>query len=181
MSEPKHNIQAHRIYLIGMMASGKSSVARMLAQRLQWTWIDTDACVERSSQLSIAEIFEQSGEDVFRRQEWECVRQAMVVPNAVVSLGGGAPCFYDAISSLLSSGTVVYLKANVEAILSRIARDNQIRPLLSQSDFSIEEQIRRLLEQRRQVYEQAHVTIETDGKTEEQVEEELFNRLLQEQ
>jgi shikimate kinase len=179
MSEAKHTNRVTRIYLIGMMGSGKSTIARGLAKHLDWTWIDTDACIERNSRLSIAEIFEQRGEEDFRRLEWECVQQAMVVPNAVVSLGGGAPCFYDAISSLLSSGTVVYLKANVDALLSRVATDDQMRPLLLQSDVGVEEKIRSLLEQRREVYERAHVTIETDGKTEEQVEEELVNRLSQ--
>ena len=175
MIESPPKTSQNRIYLIGMMGSGKSTIARMLAKQLDWTWIDTDACVERNANLTVADIFAQSGEDAFRKREWECVQQAAGHKNVVVSCGGGAPCYYDAINVLLTTGVVIYLRASTDSLVSRLEKTDQSRPLLFQTDLPLREQIDRLLAQREEVYKRAHIIIDTDAKTEEDLLRELLS------
>jgi shikimate kinase len=161
-----------RIYLIGMMGVGKSTIARLVAQRLEWIWIDTDACVERNSCLTIAEVFSLFGEEEFRRREWGCVQQTIKFRNIVVACGGGTPCFYNAMDLMLDSGIVIYLKSGIDALVERLMTET--RPLLTGTDISLKERLHILLEEREPVYLRASYTLDTDHQTEEQVAERVL-------
>src|SRR5690554_1165668 len=137
-----------RLILIGMPGAGKSTVARRVAGQLSWVWMDTDACVEQISMLSIAEIFSRHGEEEFRKRDWECVRQAVKTRFAVISCGGGAPCFFNAIDLLLKSGTVIYLHASPHVLYERLRKDNTDRPLLMQQGKATEQLLEETLRQR---------------------------------
>ena len=110
------------------MGSGKSSVGRVLAKELNTYFIDTDALIENFENMSIKEIFETQGEEVFREKERYCFKWIKNnVKNTVISVGGGFPVF---IPEIKEAGIVIYLRVGFEEILKRMT-DEEIkkRPL----------------------------------------------------
>jgi len=120
------------IWLIGMMGSGKSTVGRLLADRLGRPFYDTDAIIERSSGSSIAEIFEHSGEAAFRERERAAIAEVAVAPSGVVAAGGGAVLDVLNVDAMKASGSVVLLTADAGILAARVAGAAD-RPLLSES------------------------------------------------
>lgn len=145
------------------MGAGKSSVGKLLAQRLGRKWIDTDERIVALEGASIAEIFDCKGEAYFRQREREVIRKC-VGENAVVALGGGAVAQPGMQSLLARSGTVVYLRARPETLAARLAKATD-RPLLNHYTGAEQrlEQLKTLLAKRAAHYEAAEIVIDTDG------------------
>jgi len=147
-----------RIVLIGFMGSGKTSVGRLLASRLDWELVDTDALVEARAGAMIADIFREKGEPAFRELEAEVLESLRGRRNLVVATGGGAPT-QPRNREFFGGPGVFYLRVSLENVLQR-TRGNRGRPLLSQG----EEAVRALYESRRPVYESMGTGVETDGR-----------------
>ena len=129
------------IVLVGFMGAGKTTIGRLLAERLGIPFVDVDAVIERREQRLIREIFEQSGEEEFRRIEHDAVVESLNGPDAVVALGGGAvenPGTLRALDSVF----VVFLEVEFDEAMLRIGRD-QYRPMISNPDIK-EIYVRRL-------------------------------------
>ncbi len=118
------------IWLIGMMGSGKSTVGRLLADRLNCPFYDTDADVEEESGTTVAEVFEDAGERTFRDLERTTIAEVAALPSGVVATGGGVVLDHRNVEAMKSSGTIVLLAADIEVIASRVDGSNQ-RPLLA--------------------------------------------------
>ncbi len=161
-----------RIVLTGFSGTGKSAVAALVAQRLGWDVVDTDALVEQAAGRPIADIFARDGEARFRELEAEAVRQACARPNAVVSVGGGATLRPDSRRLLADGGFIVCLEARPETVLQRLREgEAEERPLLAgPGPLS---RIRELKAARQPVYALADCTIHTDGLTAEDVAAEV--------
>lgn len=163
-----------RIFLVGFMGSGKSSVGRRLARRLSMPFVDTDAEIEAAESRRVAEIFSADGEERFRALESEALRTAASGPDAVVACGGGAVLSPENRQVLESAGRVVYLRVGAEEALSRM-RDTVSRPLLAGDAHAAAE---RLLSSREHLYEQvADVTVDTAGRTVAEVAEAVADAL----
>ena len=130
MQENTHKPSA--LFLIGMMASGKSTVGKALAARLGWDFFDVDREVERRTGVTVAEIFEKEGEAGFRRRETEMMAELTIRPGCIVAMGGGAPLF-EVNRKLLKRGLVVRLLSTVSDVLE-ITRFDTTRPLLRSED-----------------------------------------------
>ena len=130
MQENTHKPSA--LFLIGMMASGKSTVGKALAARLGWDFFDLDREVERRTGVTVAEIFEKEGEAGFRRRETEMMAELTIRPGCIVAMGGGAPLF-EVNRKLLKRGLVVRLLSTVSDVLER-TRFDTTRPLLRSED-----------------------------------------------
>lgn len=130
MQENTHKPSA--LFLIGMMASGKSTVGKALAARLGWGFFDVDREVERRTGVTVAEIFEKEGEAGFRRRETEMMAELTIRPGCIVAMGGGAPLF-EVNRKLLKRGLVVRLLSTVSDVLER-TRFDTTRPLLRSED-----------------------------------------------
>ena len=130
MQENTHKPSA--LFLIGMMASGKSTVGKALAARLGWDFFDVDREVERRTGVTVAEIFEKEGEAGFRRRETEMMAELTIRPGCIVAMGGGAPLF-EVNRKLLKRGPVVRLLSTVSDVLER-TRFDTTRPLLRSED-----------------------------------------------
>jgi shikimate kinase len=143
-------VKADKIYLVGFMGAGKSTVARALAARLDWKVEDIDARVERDEHLDIPAIFRQKGEPYFRAKEREMLVQLLAERGTVVASGGGT--FADAANRelMLRDGVVIWLDASFSTIASRVPPDGR-RPLASDR-ASLE----RLYNQRLSAYRLAH-------------------------
>lgn len=155
------------LWLIGMMGSGKSTVGSMAAQRIGVDFFDTDDMVESRSGVSIAEIWEQSGEAAFRELESEALREVVDAGTGLAATGGGAVLSDQNRASMTSSGRVAWLRANPDVALQRIP-ELASRPLLSGQAGS--PSFAEILDSRRVNYESvADDIIDTDDKTLEEV------------
>jgi shikimate kinase len=121
-----------RVFLVGYMGSGKTTIGRMLAERLGFTFFDTDKCVESKRLKSVSRIFETEGEDTFRELERKCLHELADFEDVVISTGGGAPCFFDNMQYMNERGMTVYLKWSAKELANRLQADNSNkRPLLA--------------------------------------------------
>lgn len=151
--------QIQNLALIGFMGTGKSSVGRLVADLLHFTFLDTDKVIEAWAGKTISEIFEQQGEPVFRQWEQRLVQDLTRRTRTVISTGGGLPVNEANLGSLKSHSLVVCLWASPEKIFERV-RNHSHRPLLAEAEPL--EKIRRLLTERGPYYRQADVLVNTE-------------------
>jgi shikimate kinase len=167
------------ISLIGYRATGKTTLARLLAQRLGWPWIDADAEIEHRAGKSIARIFAEDGEPAFRDLEAQVVAELCRRRELVLAAGGGAPLRAENRRAMRAAGTVVWLTASPETILERMSADAATasrRPALTGHDPLAE--IVELLGRREPLYrEAAQVVIDTQGKSPQQLVGEILAAL----
>ena len=164
------------VWLVGMMGAGKSTVGPALARRLGRRFLDTDQQIEGSSGKEIETIFSEDGEETFRVLEAAVIAEA-ARGSAVVALGGGAIAEPGAAERLAGWGTVVYLRAMPETLVSRIG-DASARPLLrGLSESERLERVRKLLAKREPSYRTARITVDTDHKSASEVVEELARKI----
>jgi shikimate kinase len=155
-----------RIFLIGMMGSGKSTVGAALAASLALPFLDTDAAIEKMEGKSIQQIFEQEGEVYFRLLEQHFL-QNLTNEAFVVACGGGLPCFFSNMELLKEKGIVIYLDAKPELLYQRIKGDG-LRPKLQAFDAFV-----RLKAQREETYRKAHLILDAAQPKEKVVAEVL--------
>lgn len=163
-----------QVHLTGFMASGKTTVGKLLARRLLWNFLDLDGVVERLAGRTVAEIFEEGGEGEFRRLERLAFRQVVDKPSTVVALGGGT--LLDPRNRELSSsrGVLVWLRCSLDVLRRRRGareRDARIRPLWSGG-----EDLEALYEARRPGYREADLIVDA-ARSPEEVTEEILERL----
>lgn len=140
------------VILIGFMGCGKSSVARVLAELLHYSWCDTDDLIEKREKKSISDIFREQGEAEFRKMETQLLKDmAGATVKTVISVGGGLPMTKDNHAVLRSLGKIFYLEVSVDTVLKRLAGDTS-RPLLSGGDAR--EKVTSLLAARNPVYKE---------------------------
>ncbi len=152
-----------RIFLIGFMGSGKSSIGERLAQRMGWQFVDTDRLIEATHHITIAQIFAQQGESAFRAIECEVLAQLLPQRHIVVATGGGMACKQENIEKMNAAGTTIYLQASSENLANWLKSERQNRPLIAQqSEEQLYQYIVQTLSQREKFYQQATFTICVD-------------------
>lgn len=142
------------VYLIGCRATGKSSVGKKLAQELSYDYLDTDTMIIEGLGQSVAEIVKQRGWQQFRKYEREVLRQTLGRQRYVVATGGGAIIHSELWPKLKKEGRVVWLKASLEVLCSRIRNDHQteeLRPSLTGKDVC--QELEAILTERSSLYE----------------------------
>ena len=157
----------NRIFLIGYMGSGKTTIGKLLAERLNYTFIDMDTHIEENQFKSVSQIFEELGEEKFRLLEQQCLHEVSRFEKAVIATGGGAPCFFDNMEYMKRHGLTVYLKLSAEQLAMRLesSRANK-RPLLAnRKGKELQEFISEGLTKREGFYNNAHIS--TVGSDEE--------------
>ena len=147
---------ADRIFLIGFMGSGKSSVGRALADQLDWEFVDTDALIEQREGRSIDAIFRDSGEGYFRTIEWEVLESLGRRSRCVVATGGGAFLGSRPRRWMKRSGWTIWLDVSLETAASRVGEGGR-RPLWLPDDPL---EFRAFFEGRKAVYALAHLTVD---------------------
>lgn len=156
-----------RVYLVGFMGAGKTTIGRLLADRLGWEFKDLDAAIEDREKRTVRSIFAESGEAYFRELEAACLRRLSEGSSRVISLGGGAYADPSNRELVESTGVSVYLEAPLEVLLSRIDDDGS-RPLAAnRADLA------RLFTDRTRSYRMAQVVIGTGNRAPEEVVEAL--------
>jgi shikimate kinase len=167
------------LILIGYRATGKTTLARLLAERLGYSWIDADVEIERRAGKTIAKIFAEDGEPAFRDLEAQVIADLCRQPSLVLAAGGGAPLREESRRAMRACGRVIWLQAQPETILARMSGDATTalrRPNLT--DRRPLEEIVHLLEKRTPIYrESAHWEIDTERKTPAELTEEILAKL----
>jgi shikimate kinase len=163
------------IFLIGYRGTGKSTVARLLAERLGFSCIDADDLIEQRARKSIAAIFEQDGEAIFRDLESKIVAELAKARTTVAALGGGAVVREENRDAIMAAGPVVWLTASVDSIMRRLATDERTagrRPKLTAAGGRAE--VESLLAHRTPIYRDcATLVVDTEGKTADEVADEI--------
>lgn len=150
-----------RIFLIGYMGAGKSTMGKALAKTMDLTFIDLDDFIVNRQHKTVSEIFEEVGEDGFRQIERKALIEVAAYENVVISLGGGTPCFFDNMDVVNKAGKSVYLRPSEEVLLQRLIKGKSKRPLLAQkSDDEILQVIREQLAWREPFYLRASLVFE---------------------
>ncbi|HEC23140.1 MAG TPA: shikimate kinase [Chloroflexi bacterium] len=162
------------IVLAGFMGVGKTTVGRIVAERLGMTFVETDALIEAADGRTIPQIFAQSGEAAFRELEATICRRVAEGSGQVIALGGGAILNEETRRLLAEGGLLICLTCDLEEIIRRVGGDGSGRPL-----FRDREAVARLLAGRLPVYNSLPVQMDTTGLTPEQVAEEIVNLWLQ--
>lgn len=167
-----NKINHKNIILIGLMGSGKTSVGKLLAEKTNRHFLDTDLYIEDQEKLSIQEIIMTKGEPYFRHLEKQWVKTLGRYHHYVISTGGGLPIHSG--DPLKEMGTVIFLSASLETLVKRLETDNT-RPLLANNKKEILES---LLKERLPIYTRlADFTLHTDKKTPLQLVEEILKNL----
>ncbi|MGN0187117.1 MAG: shikimate kinase [Paludibacteraceae bacterium] len=158
--------QPLRIFLVGFMGCGKSTIGRRLADALGWSCIDTDAFIEGRYHKTVSQIFEEKGEAGFRQIERAVLLELSDYERVVIATGGGLACFADNMQQMNACGLTVYLRTPVPLLVERLTHAKVQRPLLrGKSRDELTAFVDNLLAQRTPFYEQAAmvVDVETDG------------------
>ena len=163
------------IFLVGLMGSGKTTIGRALAKKLNLRFVDADHEIEARTGASIPLIFEIEGEASFRQREADVIRDLSAQQGIVLATGGGAVLNEQSRRYLHERGTVIYLRASVNSILQRTSHDRN-RPLLQTADPRA--RIEELSKQRAPLYEEvAHITIETGRPNVQSVVQNILSQL----
>jgi len=149
------------IILVGYMGSGKTSLGKKLAKRLNLRFIDTDNLIESRQGMTISSIFELHGEAAFRELEKELIEELAVEENLLLSTGGGMPCFNDLMVKLNELGTTIYLKRPAKELAHRIINSKKKRPITDGKSFDeLVTFIDEMLKKRNAFYEQANLIVD---------------------
>lgn len=150
------------------MGSGKSYWGKIWAEKIGYSFIDLDELIENREQASIVEIFENNGEDIFRLLESKMLREVARNENCIIACGGGTPCFHDNISWMNQKGITVYLAAPAAYLFEKIKDEKAKRPLIKNvNEAELLFFTEQTLKERLPVYEQATVTLDAAGLTED--------------
>ena len=162
------------IVLVGLMGAGKSTVGRRLAKRLGVNFVDSDEEIERAAARSIAEIFEQHGEESFRDGERRVIARLLAAPPQVIATGGGAFLNAETRALILKRCIAVWLDADLEVLAERVSRRDQ-RPLLSgREPLPVLEGLARV---RNPVYAEAHLHVRSQPAPHERAVDRIIDAL----
>lgn len=170
-----------KIVLLGYMGSGKSTIGKLLAERLDYRFVDLDGYIEESEKMPISQIFDEKGEIYFRKKESYYVSKALTENEEVIlSLGGGTPCYGKNMDDILElTDKVFYLKLSVNALAKRLLNEKNERPLIKNVvDEELAEFIGKHLFERSVFYQKARFTIECDNRQPETIALEIKKVLV---
>ncbi|MHB9055550.1 MAG: shikimate kinase [Paludibacteraceae bacterium] len=166
-----------RIFLIGYMGSGKTTIGQIVATNLNLNFMDMDAHIENKEHKTVAQIFSELGEEKFRELEHKCLLEVAEYENVIISTGGGAPCFFDNMVIMNTKGDTIYIHLTPKELANRLKTTTiHKRPLLAKYQGNdLEAFIASNLEKRESFYNQAKLKV---NGTDEEIIDKITNYLL---
>ncbi len=154
-----------RIFIVGFMGSGKTTLGRVLAEKLNLTFIDLDHFIEEKHKHSIASIFSLVGDEGFRKIEKVCLHEVFAKENIVVATGGGTPYYFDNMETMNENGTTVYLKVPPDVLVQRLLNSRmEYRPLLKgKTHEQLSEYVYKTLAERETIYAESTYVVDSDN------------------
>ena len=157
------------------MGCGKTTLGKKLAKHLNYNFIDLDSYIEKTTNKTITEIFENKGEKKFRIVEKESLMEVCKKDNLVIATGGGTPCFFDNIQKILDSGKVIYLKMEIDDLLERLETEKSQRPLIeNKSAKELENFIHNKLSEREYFYKKSNYILKGKSICEKEIQNLIF-------
>jgi len=169
-----------KVILIGYMAVGKTTIARLLSEKIGVKYVDLDNLIEKKTNLTVGELFKQKGEIYFRKVEHEIFKEVIHnEDNLIISTGGGTPCYADNYLFLNGKNSIsIYLNAPLSLILDRLKSEKITRPLVAnQSEDELKEFVAKHLFERSYFYNQATFKVDIDNKPPDVIVEEILQFL----
>lgn len=155
-----------RIYLVGYMGCGKTTLGRELAEVLGLNFIDLDKFIEAKHFKTIPQIFEEFGEDNFRQKEHNCLKEVSEYEDVVVATGGGVPCFFDNIDIMNHTGACIFLDISPEVLVERLLKAGNERPLVKgKTRAELTDLVHEMLVNRRPFYLKSRYIVTSDNIT----------------
>jgi len=149
-----------RIYLIGYMGSGKSTLGRKLSEFVNLQFVDMDHYIEERNYKTIPQIFSEEGEVEFRKKERKALEELSEFTDIVIATGGGAPCFFDNVNLMNKTGKTIYLNIEPKILADRLLKSKTERPLIKgKSREELVAFINETLKKRNEFYKQAKIEI----------------------
>lgn len=154
-----------RIYLVGYMGCGKSTLGKILSAELNLSLIDLDKYIEERNCKTVPQLFKTLGEEGFRYRERKALEEVAGFDNVIVATGGGAPCFFDNMDLMNRTGLTIFLDIDIPVLAERLYKSKTVRPLIAgKSKQELISFIGESLGKRRPYYEQAQLIISnTEG------------------
>ena len=170
----------HKIFLIGLPCSGKTSVGKLLSPQIQIPFFDLDEEIEKKEKKTVPEIFKIYGENFFREIEANVLQEIIQNKTAyILSCGGGTPLFFENMKRMKENGITIYLETSWEDIAVRLWRKKEQRPLIeSITEHNFKNSIEQKFSYRIPVYETADIIIHTDHKEKKTVADEIASTFL---
>ncbi|ALO16217.1 shikimate kinase [Salinivirga cyanobacteriivorans] len=154
-----------RVYLVGFMSAGKTTLGFQLARHLRMRFMDLDQCISETEGDSVQDIFEKYGETYFRKKEQQALHNTFTVQQTVIATGGGTPVHFDNMEQMIKHGLTFYLQLPRESIIKRLEKSARERPLIkNKSQEELNRFIEELFEQRKAFYEKAHFEVDASNK-----------------
>ena len=161
------------IILVGMPASGKTTIGKLLAEKLNdYILFDIDSLIEKTNGMKISEIFAKYSEDYFRKLEYDTIKLICTGKNKIISTGGGSFENPDNRATLLKFGKVFYLKSDLDVLYYRLSEDSS-RPLLQRENPK--KVLENMLKKREENYQRAHYTVDTSVMDEDEIVRFILN------
>ena len=152
-----------RLFLIGYMGAGKTTIGKALSRQNGRSFIDLDHFIEGRYHKAIRQIFEEKGEDYFREIEKKALHEVSDFEDVIISTGGGTPCFFDNMAFMNEVGTTIYLKASPDELAKRLELCKHTRPVLqNRSGEELKQFIEDTLSRRSPFYEQAKIIFDAE-------------------
>jgi shikimate kinase len=169
-----------KLFLIGLPGSGKSTLAKELSKKLSYSLIDTDQIICKKEGTTIEEIFNKKGENYFRKLESDTLKELVKTEHAVISTGGGTPCFFDNMEVINQKGLSIFLNIPIKDITKRLIESHdQNRPLIKgKNQEQIEKFLEEKLQERLPYYSKATVEFADPSVTADQIIEKLLKQGL---
>jgi shikimate kinase len=153
-----------RIYLIGFMGSGKTTVGRNLAKRSGFEFIDLDDMIETKCKATIPVLFQKYDEHAFRIIERESLAETAGMREVVIATGGGTPCFFENMKWMNDHGVTIYLKLDPVSLIHRLQASRKVRPLLKgKSETEITDYVIAKLTEREPFYNKADIIVKGES------------------
>lgn len=160
----------NRFFLIGYMGSGKTTLGKILATHLNLAFIDLDTYIEQRYFKTIAQLFEEKGEDEFRIIEQAALQEVSDFENIIISTGGGAPCFFNNMQLMNEKGITIFLNVTAEKLVENLKNAKSVRPLLKdKTDDELLSFIQENLTKRAPFYSQAKLVLNPENSIEKLV------------
>lgn len=153
-----------RVYIVGYMGAGKSSAAKRIANKINWTSCDLDTLFEEKYKISVHDFFRKYGEDAFRKLESELLKNTSGISQSIIATGGGTPCFFDNMSWMNENGVTVFLQISPQTSFNRLAHSKKKRPLLQdKNETELMDFIKKQYDLRMPYYQKAQYVIKGES------------------
>lgn len=158
---PNNSIE-NNIVLVGFMGSGKTTIGKLLANSMGFSFVDTDAEIEKEEGISVSQIFEMKGEEYFRELESNFITNFQR-KKCIIATGGGMPCYNDNMTKLKVLGTVLFINTPYDSIIERLKLNQGSRPLIKSSWDDKKEGLRSLFIIRQEIYKSSDKEVVGDN------------------